>query len=86
MNPLKRFARLFACLAVVVLFAGPSLSLAGTAQEVPWLYRNSDVPQDKEWKFGELPNGMATAGITITVIAGLAVILFEHRAIARAAR
>ena len=61
MNPLKRFVRLFACLAVVVLFAGPPLSLAGTAQEVPWLYRNSDVPQDKEWKFGELPNGLRYA-------------------------
>ena len=28
------------------------------AAEVPWLYRDSDVPQDKEWKFGELANGM----------------------------
>jgi hypothetical protein len=35
--------------------------------------------------FGELPNGMAAAGITITVLAGLAVILLEHRAIARTA-
>ena len=31
--------------------------------------------------FGELPNGMATAGILITIIAGLAVILFEHKAV-----
>lgn len=24
----------------------------------PWLYRCSDIPVDKEWKFGELPNGV----------------------------
>ena len=36
--------------------------------------------------FGELPNGLAAVGIMITIIAGLAVILFEHRAISRAAR
>ena len=24
----------------------------------PWLYRCSDIPIDKEWKFGELPNGV----------------------------
>jgi drug/metabolite transporter (DMT)-like permease len=30
--------------------------------------------------FGELPNGLAAVGILITVIAGLAVIYFEHRA------
>jgi zinc protease len=27
----------------------------------PWLYRGSDVPQDKEWIFGELPNGLRYA-------------------------
>jgi zinc protease len=27
----------------------------------PWLYRGSDVPQDKEWSFGELPNGLRYA-------------------------
>jgi hypothetical protein len=30
--------------------------------------------------FGELPNGLAAVGILITVIAGLAMIYFEHRA------
>lgn len=25
---------------------------------VPWLYRGSDIPIDKEWIFGELPNGL----------------------------
>ena len=24
----------------------------------PWLYRGSDIPHDKEWQFGELPNGV----------------------------
>ena len=23
-----------------------------------WLYRCSDIPIDKEWQFGELPNGV----------------------------
>ncbi|MBS0475511.1 MAG: insulinase family protein [Proteobacteria bacterium] len=27
----------------------------------PWLYRGSDVPRDKEWSFGELPNGLRYA-------------------------
>ncbi len=27
----------------------------------PWLYRGSDVPQDKEWIFGVLPNGLRYA-------------------------
>ncbi|MFC3173841.1 M16 family metallopeptidase [Novosphingobium bradum] len=27
----------------------------------PWLYRGSDVPQDREWVFGELPNGLRYA-------------------------
>lgn len=28
---------------------------------VPWLYRGSDIPQDKEWIFGELSNGLRYA-------------------------
>ncbi|MBX9897162.1 MAG: insulinase family protein [Qipengyuania sp.] len=27
----------------------------------PWIYRGSDVPQDKEWLFGEMPNGLRYA-------------------------
>ena len=34
--------------------------------------------------FDELPNGLAAVGIMITIIAGLAVLYFEHRAQARA--
>lgn len=29
--------------------------------QTPWLYRGSDVPQDKEWLFGEMPNGLRYA-------------------------
>lgn len=27
----------------------------------PWLYRGSDIPPDREWVFGELPNGLRYA-------------------------
>ena len=30
-------------------------------QSDPWLYRGSDVPHDKEWFFGTLPNGLKWA-------------------------
>ena len=30
-------------------------------QTDPWLYRGSDVPHDKEWTFGTLPNGLRWA-------------------------
>lgn len=29
--------------------------------DVPWLYKNSDIPVDKQWIFGELPNGLRYA-------------------------
>ncbi len=35
--------------------------MASSAQATPWLYRNSDVPHDPEWLFGELPNGLRYA-------------------------
>ncbi len=31
------------------------------ARSTPWLYRGSDVPQDKAWTFGELGNGLRYA-------------------------
>lgn len=45
---------------------GPALQAnAGKAVQpsatTPWLYRGSDVPQDPEWLFGELPNGLRYA-------------------------
>ena len=30
-------------------------------EETPWIYRGSDVPQDKEWLFGEMDNGVRYA-------------------------
>ena len=32
-----------------------------TGDTVPWLYEGSDVPRDKEWVFGKLPNGLRYA-------------------------
>ncbi|MDY7097755.1 MAG: insulinase family protein [Pseudomonadota bacterium] len=32
-----------------------------TGDEVPWLYRGSDVPVDREWLFGEMQNGVRYA-------------------------
>ena len=29
--------------------------------EVPWLYRGSDIPVDREWQFGEMDNGLRYA-------------------------
>jgi zinc protease len=34
---------------------------AASSGAVPWLYRGSDVPQDKAWIFGVLPNGLRYA-------------------------
>ena len=34
---------------------------AAAALVTPWLYRGSDIPQDRAWIFGELPNGVRYA-------------------------
>ena len=39
----------------------PSALPALPDQSDPWLYRGSDVPHDKEWFFGTLPNGLKWA-------------------------
>ncbi|SFG18411.1 zinc protease [Novosphingobium sp. CF614] len=69
MMTFPRAARSLACLlllaqapALPVLAqepATPAPLLADTQE--PWLYRNSDIPHDKEWHFGELPNGLRYA-------------------------
>ena len=41
--------------------ASVAATAASGAQAVPWLYEGSDVPQDKEWIFGKLPNGLRYA-------------------------
>lgn len=48
--------------ATSVLAKTPAKAPAKAAPaSVPWLYRGSDVPQDKEWIFGVLPNGLRYA-------------------------
>ncbi|MGX7925756.1 M16 family metallopeptidase [Tsuneonella sp. HG094] len=37
----------------------PRYVQAGTT--TPWIYKGSDVPRDKEWVFGEMPNGLRYA-------------------------
>lgn len=32
-----------------------------TGETTPWIYEGSDVPQDKEWLFGRMPNGLRYA-------------------------
>ncbi|OYU34997.1 M16 family metallopeptidase [Novosphingobium sp. PASSN1] len=54
---------------LIGLLAGPALAEApakapaprAASGVVPWLYRGSDVPQDKAWIFGVLPNGLRYA-------------------------
>ena len=36
-------------------------AVRAAAPAVPWLYKGSDVPQDKAWTFGVLPNGLRYA-------------------------
>lgn len=73
MSPKFRAVRLLAAtLPLAVALAGAALSDSAAAKAPaaaaaparasgPWLYRGSDVPQDKEWVFGELPNGLRYA-------------------------
>ena len=41
--------------------ARPAEAKAPAEAQVPWLYRNSDIPHDREWVFGELPSGLRYA-------------------------
>ena len=36
----------------------PAPKYLQTGDTTPWIYRGSDVPQDKEWLFGQMPNGV----------------------------
>ena len=61
----QRLARPFAFFLILALGA-PSLAQAPVAPatdaaNVPWLYRGSDIPPDREWIFGELKNGVRYA-------------------------
>lgn len=39
----------------------PEVRYAQREGTTPWIYKGSDVPQDKEWLFGEMPNGVRYA-------------------------
>jgi zinc protease len=41
--------------------AAPAPQHLQTGSTTPWIYRGSDVPRDKEWQFGEMPNGLRYA-------------------------
>jgi zinc protease len=58
------FPRLSFLLLLFGLLAMPHAAFAQeTASDgnVPWLYKNSDIPVDKSWTFGELDNGLRYA-------------------------
>jgi len=73
MTTFPRAARSLACLLLLSTAPLQSLSAqeptapaakvkgATTGAQVPWLYRNSDIPPDPDWHFGELPNGLKYA-------------------------
>lgn len=73
MNLISRAARRLALFLPLALLAAPPAPAkparavaaravpAAAARDVPWLYRGSDVPQDREWTFGELGNGLRYA-------------------------
>ncbi len=68
MNPPRRMFRSLALsLALFATWQAPldakpaSATPATESQAEPWLYRGSDIPRDREWVFGELPNGLRYA-------------------------
>ncbi len=69
-SALRRFALVLPLLALGIqpiaaqnaaAKAKPAAAAAAKPVPGPWLYRGSDVPQDKEWVFGELANGVRYA-------------------------
>ena len=57
------FRRFAASLAFLLVASSAPLVAreAATSTATPWLYRGSDIPPDREWVFGELPNGLRYA-------------------------
>lgn len=45
----------------VVATGGPVDPAGVVVDTAPWLYKGSDIRQDKEWRFGRLPNGLRYA-------------------------
>ena len=50
-----------AVLLAALLSLGTLTAPTFAAPDVPWLYKNSDVPPDPDWHFGELDNGVRYA-------------------------
>lgn len=79
------------CLVLIGLFGTLShlsmnyaVRFAPSATLAPMQYIELPVATTLGWLvFGELPNGLAALGITMSVASGLAVIYFEHRALGR---
>ena len=62
MRSTTRAARRFAfLLPLLLLGTAPGAVLAASANNVPWIYKGSDVPQDPAWTFGTLSNGVRYA-------------------------
>lgn len=76
MLPLQRFAKLAAVAALSLLAAAPITAqdapsprgknpapvvLPLGSPDGPWLFRGSDIPPDRAWTFGVLPNGVRYA-------------------------
>lgn len=69
MTTFPRGARPLACLLVlaqtlalpVMAQVSPASSVLLADSQEPWLYRDSDIPRDREWHFGEMPNGLRYA-------------------------
>ena len=79
------------CLVLIGLFGTLShlsmnyaVRFAPSATLAPMQYIELPIATSIGWLiFGELPNGLAALGITLSVASGLAVIYFEHRAVNR---
>lgn len=57
MQIITRAVRSLTAAFLIVLVAAQPAS----AEDVPWLYENSDVPPDKDWNFGKLDNDLRYA-------------------------
>ena len=72
MRMTRRF-RLYAAFALTLplpLIVQPAVAATGDASQTavksvektdPWIYRGTDIPPDREWTFGTLPNGLRYA-------------------------
>ncbi|MFM5929484.1 MAG: M16 family metallopeptidase [Novosphingobium sp.] len=68
-STIRAFAHVFALVPLVLATpvsaktkpASSGNPVLKAADTTPWLYRGADVPQDKAWVFGELPNGLRYA-------------------------